>query len=131
VIEPPIVEFYLKDDALGDPLMTTDRIALLQVASPDEVAQLRSLAQQINQVLRPFFDQCGITLVDFKLEFGLDRQGQMILADEISPDTCRFWQQGEPDSEKRVLDKDRFRQDLGNIEDAYQQVLNRVLGQAV
>jgi phosphoribosylaminoimidazole-succinocarboxamide synthase len=131
VIEPPIVEFYLKDDALCDPLMTTDRIALLQVASPDEVAQLRSLALQINQVLRPFFDQCGITLVDFKLEFGLDRQGQMILADEISPDTCRFWQQGELDPEKRVLDKDRFRQDLGNIEDAYQQVLNRVLGQAV
>lgn len=131
VIEPPIVEFYLKDDALGDPLMTDDRIALLQVASPAEVAQLRSMALQINQVLRPFFDQCGITLVDFKLEFGLDRQGQMILADEISPDTCRFWQQGEPDPEKRVLDKDRFRQDLGNIEDAYQQVLARVLGQAV
>ncbi len=131
VIEPPIVEFYLKDDALGDPLMTLDRIALLQVASPAEVAQLRSMAQQINQVLRPFFDQCGITLVDFKLEFGIDRQGQMILADEISPDTCRFWQQGEPDPKKRVLDKDRFRQDLGNVEDAYQQVLNRVLGQAV
>jgi phosphoribosylaminoimidazole-succinocarboxamide synthase len=130
-IQPPIVEFYLKDDALGDPLMTDDRIALLQVAAPEQVAQLRTMALQINQILRDFFNQCQITLVDFKLEFGLDRQGQLILADEISPDTCRFWQQGELDPEKRVLDKDRFRQDLGNIEDAYQQVLSRVLGQAV
>jgi phosphoribosylaminoimidazole-succinocarboxamide synthase len=130
-IQPPIVEFYLKDDALGDPLMTDDRIALLQVAAPEQVAQLRTMALQINQVLRDFFNQCQITLVDFKLEFGIDRQGQLILADEISPDTCRFWQQGELDPEKRVLDKDRFRQDLGNIEDAYQQVLSRVLGQAV
>jgi phosphoribosylaminoimidazole-succinocarboxamide synthase len=131
LIQPPIVEFYLKDDALGDPLMTDDRIALLQVAAPEQVAQLRTMALQINQVLRDFFNQCQITLVDFKLEFGIDRQGQLILADEISPDTCRFWQQGELDPEKRVLDKDRFRQDLGNIEDAYQQVLSRVLGQAV
>jgi phosphoribosylaminoimidazole-succinocarboxamide synthase len=130
-IQPPIVEFYLKDDALGDPLMTDDRIALLQVAAPEQVAQLRTMALQINQILRDFFNQCQITLVDFKLEFGIDRQGQLILADEISPDTCRFWQQGELDPEKRVLDKDRFRQDLGNIEDAYQQVLSRVLGQAV
>jgi phosphoribosylaminoimidazole-succinocarboxamide synthase len=130
-IQPPIVEFYLKDDALGDPLMTDDRIALLQVAAPAQVAQLRTMALQINQVLRDFFNQCQITLVDFKLEFGIDRQGQLILADEISPDTCRFWQQGELDPAKRVLDKDRFRQDLGNVEDAYQQVLSRVLGQAV
>jgi phosphoribosylaminoimidazole-succinocarboxamide synthase len=130
-IAPAIVEFYLKDDALGDPLLTIDRIQLLQVASPEQVDQLRAMALQINQVLRQFFDQCGITLVDFKLEFGLDRQGQLILADEISPDTCRFWRQGELDPEKRVLDKDRFRQDLGNIEDAYQQVLSRVLGQAI
>jgi phosphoribosylaminoimidazole-succinocarboxamide synthase len=130
-IQPPIVEFYLKDDALGDPLMTDDRIALLQVAAPEQVTQLRTMALQINQILRDFFNQCQITLVDFKLEFGIDRQGQLILADEISPDTCRFWQQGELDPEKRVLDKDRFRQDLGNIEDAYQQVLSRVLGQAV
>jgi phosphoribosylaminoimidazole-succinocarboxamide synthase len=130
-IAPAIVEFYLKDDALGDPLMTDDRIALLQLAPPAQVDQLRSLARQINQVLRPFFEQCGITLVDFKLEFGIDRQGQLILADEISPDTCRFWLTGEPDPEKRVLDKDRFRQDLGNVEGAYQQVLSLVLGQAV
>lgn len=89
------------------------------------------MALQINQILQEFFNQCGITLVDFKLEFGIDRQGNLILADEISPDTCRLWQQGEPDMQKRVLDKDRFRQDLGNIESAYQQVLEKVLGQSV
>jgi phosphoribosylaminoimidazole-succinocarboxamide synthase len=130
-ISPPIVEFYLKDDALGDPLLTPDRMRLLNVATPEQVEQLCTMALQINQVLRDFFNQCGITLVDFKLEFGRDRQGELILADEISPDTCRLWQQGEPDPEKRVLDKDRFRQDLGGIEAAYQQVLERVLGQSV
>ncbi|MFM2432267.1 MAG: hypothetical protein RLZZ511_3481 [Cyanobacteriota bacterium] len=130
-IDPAIVEFYLKDDALGDPLLTPDRIRLLNVATPAQVSQLQTMALKINQVLQEFFQQCGITLVDFKLEFGVDRQGNLILADEISPDTCRFWLTEEPDPEKRVLDKDRFRQDLGNVEGAYQQVLNLVLGQAV
>ncbi|MBE9028263.1 phosphoribosylaminoimidazolesuccinocarboxamide synthase [filamentous cyanobacterium LEGE 11480] len=130
-IKPPIVEFYLKDDNLGDPLLTLDRIRLLDVSTPAQVEQLSAMALQINHVLCEFFDQCGITLVDFKLEFGVDRQGNLILADEISPDTCRFWQQGEPDPQKRVLDKDRFRQDLGNVEGAYQQVLEKVLKQAI
>ncbi len=130
-ITPPIVEFYLKDDALGDPLLTSDRIRLLNVATPSQVEQLQTMALRINQILRDFFNQCRITLVDFKLEFGCDRHGELILADEISPDTCRLWQQGEPDAAKRVLDKDRFRQDLGDVEGAYQQVLERVLGQSV
>jgi phosphoribosylaminoimidazole-succinocarboxamide synthase len=130
-INPPIVEFYYKDDAMGDPLLTDDRIRLLNVATPEQVNQLRSMALTVNQVLRSFFNQCGITLVDFKLEFGHDRQGNLILADEISPDTCRLWQQGEPDPQKRVLDKDRFRQDLGEVEAGYQQVLQRVLQQSV
>jgi phosphoribosylaminoimidazole-succinocarboxamide synthase len=129
-ISPPIVEFYLKDDALGDPLLTDDRIRLLQVAPPEQVNQLRRMALTVNQVLQEFFQQCAITLVDFKLEFGIDRQGNLILADEISPDTCRLWQQGEPDPQKRVLDKDRFRQDMGAVEEGYRQVLERVLGQA-
>jgi phosphoribosylaminoimidazole-succinocarboxamide synthase len=127
VIETPLVEFYLKDDALGDPLLTDDRIRLIQVATDAEVATLKSMALQINELLTTFFDQCGITLVDFKLEFGRDKEGRIILADEISPDTCRLWKQGEPDPKKRVLDKDRFRQDLGDIEEGYQQVLKRVL----
>jgi phosphoribosylaminoimidazole-succinocarboxamide synthase len=131
LIPQPLVEFYYKDDALGDPLLTPDRLLLMQVATPTQVAQLTALAQQINQILTQFFDQCGITLVDFKLEFGVDRQGNLILADEISPDTCRLWNQAEPDPQKRVMDKDRFRQDLGQVEEAYRQVLDRVLGQPV
>ncbi|OUC13153.1 MAG: phosphoribosylaminoimidazolesuccinocarboxamide synthase [Alkalinema sp. CACIAM 70d] len=130
-IQPPLVEFYLKDDALGDPLLTPDRLRLLNLATPEEVETLTRMALTINDVLRDFFNQCEITLVDFKLEFGRDRTGQILLADEISPDTCRLWKQGEPDPQKRVLDKDRFRQDLGDVEGGYRQVLERVLGQAV
>jgi phosphoribosylaminoimidazole-succinocarboxamide synthase len=126
-INPSLVEFYLKDDAMGDPLLTDDRIRLINVATDTEVATLKSMALQINLLLQDFFNQCGITLVDFKLEFGRDRSGRIILADEISPDTCRLWKQGEPDPKKRVLDKDRFRQDLGDVEEGYQQVLERVL----
>lgn len=131
VIAQPLVEFYYKDDALGDPLLTHDRIFLLNIATPAQVAQLTALAQEINQVLTHFFNHCGITLVDFKLEFGLDRQGRLLLADEISPDTCRLWNQAETDPQRRVMDKDRFRQDLGNVEAAYRQVLDRVLSHAV
>lgn len=129
VLRQPLVEFYYKNDALGDPLLTPDRLLLLELATPDQVAQLRQMALQINQLLADFFNQCGITLVDFKLEFGLTSQGQVILADEISPDTCRLWNQAETDPEKRVLDKDRFRRDLGNVEAGYQQVMERVLTQ--
>jgi phosphoribosylaminoimidazole-succinocarboxamide synthase len=112
---------------LGDPLLTRDRIHAMQLASDDTLDQLRQMALTINQILQKFFDQCQITLVDFKLEFGTDAQGQLILADEISPDTCRLWDQTESDQTRRVLDKDRFRQDLGQVEAAYQQVLDRIL----
>jgi phosphoribosylaminoimidazole-succinocarboxamide synthase len=131
ILQPPLVEFYLKNDDLGDPLLTPDRLRILNLATPEQVQQLIQMAQQINQVLTDFFQNCGITLVDFKLEFGIDRTGQLILADEISPDTCRLWNQSESDPEKRVMDKDRFRRDLGNVEAAYRQVMERVLGQAV
>lgn len=129
-IAPPLVEFYLKDDALGDPLLTPDRLRLLQVATEAEVQQLQAAALQVNTLLQAFFNRCGITLVDFKLEFGRDRQGQILLADEISPDTCRLWDQQETDPEKRILDKDRFRRDLGNVEAAYTRVLELVTQQA-
>lgn len=126
-IEPPLVEFYLKNDALGDPLLTRDRIALLQVAPLEQVDELKRLALEVNRHLTTFFQTCGITLVDFKLEFGVDHQGRLLLADEISPDTCRLWDQTTQDVSQRVLDKDRFRQDLGQVETAYQKVLERVL----
>lgn len=129
MLNPPLVEFYYKNDALGDPLLTIDRLHLLNLATADQVHQLRTMATQVNQVLIEFFQNCGITLVDFKLEFGVDRSQTLLLADEISPDTCRLWNQAESDPQRRVLDKDRFRHDLGNVEDAYRQVLDRVLAQ--
>ncbi|MFB2839442.1 phosphoribosylaminoimidazolesuccinocarboxamide synthase [Floridanema evergladense] len=129
ILPNPLVEFYYKNDALGDPLLTSDRILVMEIATPEQIEQLRSLSLEVNRILTQFFNQCGITLVDFKLEFGLDETQQILLADEISPDTCRLWNQSETDSEKRVMDKDRFRRDLGNVENAYQQVLERVLAQ--
>ena len=131
ILSQPLVEFYYKNDGLGDPLLTLDRLRLLDLATDDQVDQLRRMALRINDLLTAFFDQCGITLVDFKLEFGIDSKSQLLLADEISPDTCRLWNQTETDPDRRVMDKDRFRRDLGNVEEAYQQVLERVLGQAV
>lgn len=126
VLPRPLVEFYYKNDALGDPLLTYDRLFLLELATPSQLEEIQSMTLGINQILTKFFQDCGITLVDFKLEFGVDSQQQVILADEISPDTCRLWDAQETDPAKRVLDKDRFRQDLGNVEGAYQQVLARV-----
>ena len=121
VIEPPLIEFFYKDDALGDPLITEDHIRMMNLATPDQVARLKTLSLKINDVLKPFFQERGMMLVDFKLEFGL-WNGQILLADEISPDTCRFWdiKTGER------MDKDRFRKDLGRIEETYQEVLKRV-----
>ncbi|WP_447972994.1 phosphoribosylaminoimidazolesuccinocarboxamide synthase [Nitrospira sp. Kam-Ns4a] len=122
-IEPPLVEFYYKSDALGDPLITEDHIRLLKLAEPRLVADIRGWALRVNALLLPFFGERGLVLVDFKLEFGL-HDGELVLADEISPDTCRFWDQRTGES----LDKDRFRKDLGRVEEAYQEVLRRVCG---
>ena len=123
IFDPPLIEFFYKDDSLGDPLITEDHIRLLKLATPSQIEELRHQALKINGALTPFFQKRGMMLVDFKLEFGL-YNGQVILADEISPDTCRFWdiQTGER------MDKDRFRKDLGRIEETYQEVLKRVCG---
>lgn len=125
----PLVEYYYKSDELGDPLLTRDRIFLLDLVSVERLSEIENMARKINENLQGFFAQCDITLVDFKLEFGLDNQQNLILADEISPDTCRLWDNNEADSESRVMDKDRFRKDLGQVESAYQQVQQRVLTQ--
>ncbi|NWF60149.1 MAG: phosphoribosylaminoimidazolesuccinocarboxamide synthase [Fischerella sp.] len=130
VLKMPLVEFYYKNDQLGDPLLTRDRLLLMELATPEQVDSITHLALKINDFLKEFFQRCNITLVDFKLEFGLDSQQQLLLADEISPDTCRLWDiSAGDDPNLRVLDKDRFRRDLGNVEDAYQEVLKRVLNQ--
>ncbi len=128
-LEPSLVEFYYKNDDLGDPLLTRDRIFAMGISSSAQIDQLTQKAQLVNQVLSAFFASCNITLVDFKLEFGTDSQGNLLLADEISPDTCRLWDMAEPDERKRVMDKDRFRQDLGNVAEGYQSVLNRIMSQ--
>lgn len=129
VLAAPLVEYYYKSDQLGDPLLTRDRIFLLKLVSQERLAEIENMAQKINQNLQRFFAQCDITLVDFKLEFGLDRQQNILLADEISPDTCRLWDNQETDPTAKVLDKDRFRKDLGQVESAYQKVQQRVLAQ--
>lgn len=125
----PLVEFYLKDDALGDPLLTRDRLSILNLATPEQLEQIEAMALKINQHLSEFFARCNITLVDFKLEFGMDSQGRLLLADEISPDTCRLWDKTENDPNAKVMDKDRFRRDLGEVESAYERVRQRVLEQ--
>ncbi|WP_214738148.1 phosphoribosylaminoimidazolesuccinocarboxamide synthase [Exiguobacterium sp. s162] len=119
----PIVEFYYKDDALGDPLLTEDHIRLLQVATHKEVETLRQLGLWVNDVLLDFFGQHGIDVIDFKLEFG-KVDGTIILADEISPDTCRLWDK----ETKQKLDKDVFRRDLGSLTETYGQLLTRIGG---
>lgn len=127
ILPQPLVEFYLKNDELGDPLLTSDRLALLEIVTSEELEIIKQMALKINLALQEFFNSCEITLVDFKLEFGFDGEKQIILADEISPDTCRLWDKNESDPQARVLDKDRFRQDLGAIEAAYQKVKTRVI----
>ena len=118
----PTLEFSYKNDELGDPLLNDDHVLALGLASPEEVAVIRRYALEVNRLLREIWKQCGVTLVDFKLEFGRLPDGTIILADEISPDTCRLWDSQTGDK----LDKDRFRRDLGGVEAAYRQVMDRL-----
>ena len=121
-VRPAIVELYYKSDPLGDPMLNEEHVRMLKLATPREVAWLKRMALRINDVLRPFLLRKGLLLVDFKLEFGRHR-GTLYLGDEISPDTCRLWDA----KTRQKLDKDRFRQDLGGVEDAYQEVYRRVV----
>lgn len=119
---PPVVEYYYKDDELGDPLLCQSHLEELDVVSPENLARATELSKQVNAVLTAFFAQRGVTLVDFKLEFGTDADGVVRLGDEISPDTCRFWDS----TTGEKLDKDRFRRDMGGVEDAYAEILRRI-----
>ncbi len=122
VFENPFTEFYYKDDGLNDPLLTEDHILTLKIATQNEISKLKVLSLQINQLLKNYFRQIDINLVDFKLEFGKDATGEIILGDEISPDSCRLW---DSNSGER-LDKDRFRRDLGRVEESYRIILSRM-----
>lgn len=119
-----LVEFYYKNDALYDPLINDEHALLLELVEHEsELEELKRLGREINVILKSFFDKANLNLVDFKVEFGKDSEGNIILADEISPDSCRFWDK----TSGEKLDKDLFRHDLGNVKVAYEEVLNRII----
>ena len=124
VFDEPTFEFSYKNDGLHDPLLNTSHALALKLATREEIETIRTMALKVNEVLKAFFAGCGVRLIDFKLEFGRLSDGSIVLADEISPDTCRFWDSRTGEK----LDKDRFRRDLGNVEEAYQEMMRRVFG---
>ena len=115
--DEPVLEFSYKNDDLHDPLLNTSHALALKLATREEIDTIKSMALRINEILKDFFAQCGVRLIDFKLEFGKTADGQIVLADEISPDTCRFW------------DAKTNEKDLGNVEEAYQEMMRRVFGE--
>ena len=125
VFAQPTIEFSYKNDDLGDPLLNDYHALALQLATKDEIELIKSMAFKINEVLKAYFAKLNVTLVDFKLEFGKTVDGEIVLADEISPDTCRFWDS----TTGEKLDKDRFRRDLGGVEGAYQEMMRRLMGE--
>lgn len=127
-LEPPLLDLYYKDDAYGDPLLTEARLDLLGLVTSEQRRQLEALARRVNGELLALFDGIGLQLVDFKIELGFTAGGELVVADEISPDTCRLWDRNVADASDRILDKDRFRQDLGGVVEAYGEVLKRVQG---
>ena len=123
VFEQPTIEFSYKNDDLHDPLLNEYHALALKLATREEIDLIKKYAFGVNEVLKAFWAECGVTLVDFKLEFGKTADGTIVLADEISPDTCRLW-----DSKTHEkLDKDRFRRDMGGVEDAYAEIMKRLL----
>ena len=121
----PVLEFCYKADALGDPMVNEYHIYAMNIATPEELKEIADYSFRVNDFLIKFLSKCNIDLVDFKIEFGRTPDGKIILADEISPDTCRFWDS----TTHEKLDKDRFRRDLGGVEDAYHEILKRLLGE--
>ena len=124
VFGEPTFELSYKNDDLGDPLMNDYHAIALGLATRAEIEQIKGMAFKVNEVMKQYFDTLNVTLVDFKLEFGKTADGTIVLADEISPDTCRLWDK----TTGEKLDKDRFRRDMGGVEEAYQEIMNRVMG---
>lgn len=122
VFDEPTIEFSYKNDALGDPLINSYHALALKLATKEEIETIKKYAFKVNEVLKAYFLHLGVKLIDFKLEFGRLTDGTIVLADEISPDTCRFWDA----KTNEKLDKDRFRRDLGGVEDAYAEIFKRV-----
>ena len=122
VLKKPLVEFYFKNDELQDPFMSDDQILMMNILNESEIAEVKVAALKVNEVLQALFAKTGIKLVDFKIEFGKNNHAEILLADEITPDCCRLWD--EKSNEK--MDKDRFRRDLGSIRESYEEVLKRL-----
>jgi len=128
-LKPPLLDLYLKDDTMGDPFLSQARLAILNIITADEHIQLAAMAREANSTLHQALNRVDMDLVDLKLEFGWDSSGKLHLADELSPDNCRLWDQGQnSDSPERILDKDRFRQGLGGLVHAYKEVNQRIQG---
>lgn len=124
VFDEPTIEFSYKNDELGDPLMNAYHAIALKAATREEIETIKAMAFKVNEVMKQYFDTLNVILVDFKLEFGKTADSKIVLADEISPDTCRLWDK----TTKEKLDKDRFRRDMGGVEEAYQEIMKRVMG---
>ncbi|MFP4482089.1 MAG: phosphoribosylaminoimidazolesuccinocarboxamide synthase [Thermovirgaceae bacterium] len=124
-LDPALVEFYLKDDSLGDPIVTEDQAVAFGWTSREEIEEMKSITRRVNDILCDIFALKNIRLIDFKLEFGRTDEGELVVADEISPDTCRFQDASSGDS----LDKDRFRKDMGNVLGAYREIWRRLSGE--
>ena len=122
IFDEPTFEFSYKNDSLHDPLLNTSHALALKLATREEIDIIRTMALKVNEELKALFSGCGVRLIDFKLEFGRLSDGSIVLADEISPDTCRFWDA----KTNEKLDKDRFRRDLGSVEEAYEEMMRRV-----
>ncbi|MGO5028746.1 phosphoribosylaminoimidazolesuccinocarboxamide synthase [Candidatus Agathobaculum pullicola] len=123
VFDEPTIEFSYKNDDLGDPLMNAYHAIALKLATREEIERIKTMAFKVNEVMKQYFDTLNVTLVDFKLEFGKTADGTIVLADEISPDTCRLWDK----TTGEKLDKDRFRRDMGGVEEAYEEIMKRVM----
>ena len=126
ILNPSLLDLYYKDDELGDPILTEGRLKLLDLISISQMQEVEKITRNVNKILKEYFDSLDLLLVDFKLEFGTNSSGKLVVADEISPDNCRFWDKKNSDPKQRILDKDRFRQDLGGVKDAYEEILKRI-----
>ena len=126
ILNPPLLDVYYKDDALGDPILTERRLKFLGLISPTQIEEVEKMTISVNKILKEYFDSLDLLLVDFKLEFGTNSSGRLVVADEISPDNCRLGDNTNSDPKGRILDKDRFRQDLGGVIDAYEEILKRI-----
>jgi len=126
VLKEPLIDFYYKDDNLNDPLLTLDRIKLMHIIANEELIFIKEITNKINLILKEFFSKIQIKLVDFKVEYGRNHNGQIVLADEFSPDNCRLWDLKAKSGKIESLDKDRFRNDLGDLIEAYSEISKRI-----